>query len=184
MSDRRDWSRGSSSKTGLLSARRPRLVSARIEETLGETMKILTTKDLHARLQAGPVALFDVRGDIEFEKGHIPGAGSAPLGSLVFRVARVMNPGSFVAVYSSGGDCTLAAEAVERLENLKLTNVHCYQDGVKGWQEAGHEIVPSVDPKLITRGDVIECRPLTVDVERAYGGAFKHTQTHTDTAGG
>ena len=50
-------------------------------------MKTLTTTELRDRLASGPLALFDVRGDIEFEKGHIPGAKTAPLGSLVFGCA-------------------------------------------------------------------------------------------------
>ena len=117
-------------------------------------MKTLTTKDLHDRLELGPVALFDVRGDIEFEKGHIPGAKTAPLGSLVFRVASVMNPESLVVAYSRSED-RLAAQAVD------------------GWQRAGFRVVPSVDAKTQAWGPVVECRHLIVDRDRAYGGAFK-----------
>ena len=36
-------------------------------------MKTITTEELQKRLEAGPVPLFDVRGDVEYEKGHIPG---------------------------------------------------------------------------------------------------------------
>jgi len=139
---------------------------------------ILSTQELHRRLEAGPVALFDVRGDIEYEQGHIPGAKTAPLGSLVFRVASVMNPDSFVAVYSSGGDCELAADAVERLERLRLTNVHRYEAGLRGWRDAGHPIVESVGDKAHTRGPFIECRAVNLTAERAeraYGGAFART---------
>jgi rhodanese-related sulfurtransferase len=135
-------------------------------------MKTLTTKDLRDRLESGSVALFDVRGDIEFEKGHIPGAKTAPLGSLVFRVASVMNPGSFVAAYSSSED-GLAAQAVERLENLGLRNVYGYVDGIDGWSRAGLAVVPSVDAKTQAWGPVVDCRHLIVDRDRAYGGAFK-----------
>jgi len=89
-------------------------------------MRTITTDDLRQRLAAGPVALFDVRGDLEFEQGHIPGALTAPLGSLNFRVASVMNPDSFVVVYSAGGDCHLATDAATRLGDLRLLNVHVY----------------------------------------------------------
>lgn len=146
-------------------------------------MNNVTTEELHERLGAGPVALFDVRGDIEYELGHIPGALTAPLGSLVFRVARVMNPDSYVAVYSTGRD-GLDAEAVERLENLGMTNIHIYRPGTEGWQAAGFPIVPSVDPKVVARGPVIECRPLVVDRENAYGGAFRGKPVDVEGAGG
>jgi rhodanese-related sulfurtransferase len=147
-------------------------------------MKTLTTEELRRRLDAGPVALFDVRGDVEFEEEHIPGAKTAPLGSLVFRVARVMNPDSFVAVYSAGKDCGLAVEATRRLEDLGMTNVHCYEEGLKGWKDAGLPTTPSAHPKLHARGEVIEVRPLIVDRERAYGGAFKGRPVDVEGAGG
>ena len=147
-------------------------------------MKTLNTVELLGRLKAGPVALFDVRGDIIYEQGHIPGAMTAPLGSLNFRIADVMNKGSFVAVYSEGKGCKLASEAVERLENLGLTNVYSYEEGMSGWQAAGHEIVESPFAKVQARGPVVDCRPLVVNTETAYGGVFRHTTDAVEGAGG
>ena len=100
-------------------------------------MKGLSTEELQERLESGQAAVFDVRGDVEYEIGHIPGTKTAPLGSLVFRVARVMNPDSFVAVYSAGGDCHLGTQAAQRLESLGLRNVHRYEAGLEGWRAAG-----------------------------------------------
>jgi rhodanese-related sulfurtransferase len=147
-------------------------------------MSTISTEELHSRLESGPTAVFDVRGDVEFESLHIPGTMTAPLGSLTFRVARVMNPDSFVAVYSAGGDCRLAAEAAERLENLGLRNVHCYSDGLEGWLAAGLPAVPSVHAKVHGRGPVRECRPVIVDRETAYGGVFKGKPVDGEGAGG
>ena len=147
-------------------------------------MKTINTEALHKLVESGEVPLFDVRGDVDFEHGHIPGAKTAPLGSLVFRVARLMNPDSFVVVYSGGADCTLAAEAVERLENLGLRNVHCYEEGIQGWREAGHPVIPSTDAKAHTRGEFLNVRPVVVDRESAYGGAFKGKPVDGEGAGG
>ena len=147
-------------------------------------MKTLSTNELRQRLEDGPVALFDVRGDISYERGHIPGAKTAPLGSLTFRVASVMNPGSFVVVYSGGPECPLAVEAVERLEGLGMRNVHAYLSGLEGWRLEGLPVVPSVHPKTHTRGPVIECRPVIVDRETAYGGIFLSKPTAVEGAGG
>jgi rhodanese-related sulfurtransferase len=149
-----------------------------------KTMKIIDTESLRQRLDEGPTAVFDVRGDVEFERGHIPGAKTAPLGSLVFRVARIMNPDSFVVVYSDGGECTLAAEAAQRLADLGLENVHCYEEGLEGWRAAGLPVVPSVHAKVQGRGPVTECRPIVVDREHAYGGAFKGKPVDSEGAGG
>jgi rhodanese-related sulfurtransferase len=147
-------------------------------------MKTITTDELRQRLAAGPVALFDVRGDLEFEQAHIPDAMSAPLGSLSFRVAGIMNPDSFVVVYSAGPDCHLASEAAKRLGDLRLQNVHVYEAGVEGWLKAGLLLVPSPNPRSEARGPVVDCRPLVVDRERAYGGAFKGPPDDGEGAGG
>ena len=146
-------------------------------------MKDLTTEELQSRLSSGPVALFDVRGDLEFEDGHIPGAKTAPLGSLNFRVADLMRPDSFVAVYSDGPD-GLAAEAADRLEHLGLHNVHCYQGGIQAWEKAGMEVIPSPDPKEHTHGPALEVRSGVVDRDRDYGGAFKGEPRGGEEAGG
>ena len=147
-------------------------------------MTRISTEELSKRLESGQAAVFDVRGDIEFERAHIPGAKTAPLGSLVFRVARIMNPDSFVAVYSGGKDCGLAARAAQRLENLRLTNVHYYEEGLEGWQAAGLPVVESVHAKIHARGPVRECRPVVGDTEHAYGGAFKDATLAVEGAGG
>jgi rhodanese-related sulfurtransferase len=147
-------------------------------------MKTISTSDLAKRLEAGPLALFDVRGDVDFDQGHIDGAKSAPLGSLVFRVVRVMNPDSMVVVYSGGEGCDLAAQAVERLENLGMKNVHVYEEGLQGWQDAGYKAVPSKITREHTWGEVEECRHIVVDRQRAYGGAFAGKPSETEAAGG
>jgi rhodanese-related sulfurtransferase len=147
-------------------------------------MKTINTQDLHDKLETSTIALFDVRGDVKFEQGHIPDSMTAPLGSLVFRVVRVMNPESYVVVYSDGGDCDLSRQAVTRLENLGMKNVHCYEDGLSGWAEAGFEVRASKHAKLHTQGPVLDVRPLVVDRDKAYGGAFKGKPTSTEAAGG
>jgi rhodanese-related sulfurtransferase len=147
-------------------------------------MKTVTTEELRERLESGPLALFDVRGDVEYEKGHIPGAKTAPLGSLVFRVASIMNPDSYLVVYSGSKDCPDGPGAVQRLENLRLRNVHLYEDGFEGWQQAGLPVVESPNAKVQARGPVIDCRPVTVDRERAYGGVFKEEPVEVGGAGG
>ncbi|MBW2256177.1 MAG: rhodanese-like domain-containing protein [Deltaproteobacteria bacterium] len=146
-------------------------------------MNTIGTEALRERLEAGPVALFDVRGDVTYEQAHIPGAKTAPLGSLVFRVASVMDRDSLVVVYSGGRD-GLAAQATERLEDLRLRNVHCYEEGLEGWQAAGLPVEASVKDRVHTHGPVKEVRPLVVDREQAYGGAFRGKPLHTEAAGG
>jgi len=146
-------------------------------------MKTITTQQLIDRLESGPVALFDVRGDVKYEEGHIPGAKTSPLGSLVFRVAGTMNPDSFVVVYAAGDD-GLAPQAAERLSELRMTNVHVYEEGLQGWSAAGHEVIESPHAKVHARGEVIDVRPIVIDRERDYNGAFAGKPTAVEGAGG
>ncbi|MCP4582892.1 MAG: hypothetical protein GY839_14880 [candidate division Zixibacteria bacterium] len=106
------------------------------------------------------------------------------LGSLIFRVASVMNPDSQIVVYSAGGDCQLAVDAVGRLENLRLNNVYLYEDGLKGWLAEGHSSIESSGARVHTRGPVKKIRPLVVDRENSYGGAFKGEPANVEGAGG
>jgi rhodanese-related sulfurtransferase len=146
-------------------------------------MKTITTDELKTRLDRETTALFDVRGDVLFEQGHIPSAMTAPLGSLVFRVVRVMNPDSFVAVYASGED-DLAEQAAKRLTDLQMTNVHVYREGLRGWQADGNPVVESKHPKKQTQGEVAEARGLVVDRANSYGGAFAGVPSSEEGAGG
>jgi len=134
-------------------------------------------------LMMGPLALFDVRGDTAYESCHIPGAMTAPLGSLVFRVARVMNPDSTVVVYSEGRKDGLAAQAAQRLEDLGLSDVRHYEEGLEGWKRAGLPLT-SIGMRAHLQGPVRDCRPILVDREQAYGGAFKGTSDAVEGAGG
>ena len=147
-------------------------------------MKTITTEELQNRMESGPVALFDVRGDIEYEKGHLPGAKTSPLGSLVFRVASIMNHDSLIVVYSGGGDCSLSSEAAERLMNLGLRNVHCYEAGIQGWQSADLPVIASFKTKVFNQAPIVECRSVIVDRKRAYGGVFKGEPVEVSGAGG
>jgi hypothetical protein len=59
-----------------------------------------------------------------------------------------------------------------------------YEDGLEGWQAAGLSVVESVHARVHARGPVRECRPIVVDTEHAYGGAFKDTTLAVEGAGG
>ncbi len=136
-------------------------------------MQTITTDELRKRIDEGNAAIFDVRGDVDYDQGHIPGAKTAPGGSTSFRIRSLMNPDTPVVVYSNGGECPLAKDVAGRLEKQGMNNVFLYEDGIEGWTAAGHEVVESTHHKSHTRGEVKDVRPLTVDRDNAYGGAFK-----------
>jgi rhodanese-related sulfurtransferase len=140
-------------------------------------MKIITTEDLAKRVEAGDLAIFDVRGDLPFSREHLPGAKSAPLGSLTYRVGTVMNRDSQLVVYSQSRDCPLSAEAMQQLEGLGFTDVVRYVEGLDGWKEAGFEAEIPVRNRPQTEGEIVEVRPLVIDRAQAYGGVFSYSPT-------
>lgn len=99
-------------------------------------MQPINANDLQARLSE--MAVFDVRGDADYEQEHIKDAMTAPMGGLSTRVSDLVEKNSPVVVYSSRSD-ELSMEAAESLESLGLDNVFWLEDGIEGWKELGFE---------------------------------------------
>ncbi len=104
-------------------------------------MQTIERQELRRRLDEEDILLLDVRGDDEYETEHIPGAKTAPLGSLQERVEGVVNPGTDVAVYSGGAECDASDRAAQRLQDIGFRNVYDYHEGLAGWKDAGLETV-------------------------------------------
>ena len=93
-------------------------VAAALEAYLGlpdaDEVGLVSAEELHRLLADGSVTLLDVRPGVEFLAGHIPGATSAPLESLVERAAELHEQGEIVA-YCRGAFCVMAHDAVRLL---------------------------------------------------------------------
>lgn len=146
----------------------------------------MSIRELREQLEEGPLALFDVCGDVTHEIRDRPHSGRQDRAPGVPGVPRPGRdePGSYVVVCSEGRECPLAADAVRRLENLGLRNVHLLDGGIADWQAAGLPVVESPHPKVRAWGTVVECRPLVVDRERACGGGFRTASAKVAGAGG
>jgi rhodanese-related sulfurtransferase len=70
--------------------------------------------ELQRRLSAGAVTLVDVRPRAEYDSGHIPGAVSHPLDTLL-DAARAWSPDSEIVAYCRGAHCVMAHDAVRLL---------------------------------------------------------------------
>ena len=102
-------------------------------------MRTLTAKEVKQRIDRVPV--FDVRGDDEFNKEHIPGAKTAPLGALETRIHDVMDDDSELIVHCTNQDCDLSQKAANRLETLGHTNVYRFEGGLDAWKREGYDTV-------------------------------------------
>src|SRR5262245_19432210 len=81
-----------------------------------DAMEPVSRDDLLDRIKAGSVVLIDVRPESEFEAGHIEGATSIPLESLLKRVSQLPR-GMDIVAYCRGELCVLSYEAVRLLRS-------------------------------------------------------------------
>ena len=105
------------------------------ECTVSEAQQFLTPKTL----------LIDIREEVEFRRGHIPGAVFSPRGLLEFEIhALVQRTAStsdvdpenreIVLYCGTGGRSALAAET---LTNMGYRNVQSMDGGIVAWTAAG-----------------------------------------------
>lgn len=96
---------------------------------------LVTRHELEALLSAGTVTLLDVRPTEEYVAGHIPGARSAPLGTLADEASALRRAGSVVA-YCRGSFCVMAHDAVRILGGAGV-QARRLEDGMLEWRTAG-----------------------------------------------
>lgn len=91
--------------------------------------------DLLARAQAGDVVILDVRPDVEYQAGHLPGALHIPVDELADRLAELPDDVEIVA-YCRGAYCVMAHEAARILNNSGKRASRA-ADGALEWRSAG-----------------------------------------------
>ncbi|RNC80954.1 MAG: hypothetical protein ED559_03905 [Phycisphaera sp.] len=99
------------------------------------------------------LAIFiDARPSGDYERGHIAGSFSVPMGAFENGVpiaVDMLDDQRFVVIYCSGGNCEeshLVAEdlAIERPDLANM--IHIYVDGYPAWEDAGLPIEDGPDP--------------------------------------
>ena len=96
---------------------------------------LVTRDELEELLAAGEVTLLDVRPPEEYVAGHIPGARSAPLGTLAGEASALRREQSVVA-YCRGSFCVMAHDAVRILGGAGV-GARRLEDGMLEWRTAG-----------------------------------------------
>ena len=111
--------------------------------SLGDTdadVQEISREQLLERLDGGEVVLLDVRPAEEYAAGHIPGARSAPFGSLADEAGDLDLPeGADVVAYCRGAYCVLAHDAVRLLRSHGV-RARRLQDGLLEWRTQGHPV--------------------------------------------
>ncbi len=97
----------------------------------------LSVADAKAMLDGGTVQLIDVREPYEYASGHIPGARSVPLGTLLRQPRQFLTSDSLMFVCAVG---ERSAVACEMAASLGFKQVYNIQGGTNGWMIKGYQI--------------------------------------------
>lgn len=98
-------------------------------------MEPVDRKSLVNRVRSGAVTLLDVRPEVEYRAGHVPGAMSVPLADLERRLAELPRDREIVA-YCRGPYCVMAVQAVELLRKRGFEAIRM-EEGVPDWRARG-----------------------------------------------
>jgi rhodanese-related sulfurtransferase len=98
----------------------------------------ISIEELNERLAQDELILIDVRPEIEYQAGHLPGSVSLPIDRLEERIHNLPK-GKMVVAYCRGPYCVFADQALELLSNRGWL-VARLEEGVAEWQEAGYEL--------------------------------------------
>ena len=99
----------------------------------------LRLDDFRARHAAGSVFVVDVRDEIVFRNGHIPGALNVPLPQIDLRASEVRTRAGqrTIVTYCSCPSEQTAASAAVALSKLGVTNVSVLVGGYPEWVSTG-----------------------------------------------
>ena len=95
-----------------------------------ETGELVSVAETAAALAAGATTVLDVRGQAEWDAGHLPGALHIPLGTLAARVAELPAARPVIVHCQSGSRSAIAASL---LAALGRRDVQEFAAGFQGW---------------------------------------------------
>lgn len=113
------------------------------EKTAPETItgaRTISTETARLLLRRG-YPFVDVRGQSDFDRGHLPGAHHLSVKSEAFtaeNLSHIAARDQVVVFYCNGVACLGSAMATEKAVQWGWQKVFYYRDGFKGWQQAGY----------------------------------------------
>jgi hydroxyacylglutathione hydrolase len=100
-------------------------------------LPLATVNDVHTRMLAGDIDIFDVRNAGEYRLEHIPGATQLSAGRIVRMIESVPRDRTVVVHCETGARASVAASA---LAAHGYANVLCMTGGVYEWQQRGYPL--------------------------------------------
>ncbi len=102
-------------------------------------MRTIDRDGLRTKMQVAPgrTLLVDVRDRNDYEKEHIKGAISIPIGELSMRSKECFGQDHEIIVYCGSFDCPASVKAANMLEKMGFSKVVDYEGGLDDWKIAG-----------------------------------------------
>ncbi len=110
------------------------LVAAEANGVALERIEQVDARRLGQELEAGTVHVVDVRGEAEWNAGHIPQAENIPLGYLADRADELPTDRPIVLQCETGGRSTIGASLLRARGHRAVVNL---TGGIATWREAG-----------------------------------------------
>ncbi|MES3021995.1 MAG: rhodanese-like domain-containing protein [Pseudomonadota bacterium] len=97
-------------------------------------LKSISPKDLHERMQKGPLTIVDVNNAQSWQKARVPGAIN--LGVDFAAAALPQDRDAGLVFYCSNPLCRKAPNAAKRAKSLGYSDVRVMSAGIAGWTDA------------------------------------------------
>jgi rhodanese-related sulfurtransferase len=102
-----------------------------------DQIKFISMQHLNRMLESGErFQLLDVRGAEDFEKEHIKGSRSLPLGDLD-AAKQLFKLSDTIVVYCDSFVCSASTSAAKMLSKMGFANVRDYKGGLREWKMNG-----------------------------------------------
>jgi hydroxyacylglutathione hydrolase len=102
-----------------------------------ETIGTVTATAVREGIEAGGMAVLDVRGRSEWEAGHIPSVPNIPVGHLTDRLGEVPTGRPLAVLCESGSRSAIAASVLRASGFADVVN---FKGGFTEWQDAGYPV--------------------------------------------
>ncbi len=105
------------------------------------TMQSISANDLKNQLKSDqPPALINALSSDDYRSKYIPGSINIPRDSAEFAKNILPEKDQNVVVYCANSDCLASSNLAEELIEMGYKNVWDFEEGLKGWQEAGYTL--------------------------------------------
>lgn len=106
-----------------------------------ETLQTINAETLNQRLKGTePPILINALSQDSYISEHIPGSINIPSDNAEAAKEVIPYMDAEIVVYCASADCDASPHLVQKLEDMKYTNITDFEEGIKGWKSAGFKL--------------------------------------------